>query len=520
MSVAPAIVSTAEGKLEGAHENGVYVFRGVPYAAPPVGNLRWRPPQPVEPWEGVRPALTFGPVSYQPYGAPSESISSVIIVPGQHSEDCLYLNVWTPALDDAKRPVLFWIHSGGLEYGAGSQPNYDGTSLATNRDVVVVTINMRLGALGFLRLNEVTSGQIPSTGNEGRMDEIAALTWVQQNIASFGGDPDNVTIFGQSAGSIEVGCLLAAVPAKGLFQRAVLHSTATHTANDVDHAVSMATMFLQTAGVDPKDADAIRSLGPRELVKASTALIPRMAAEDPKLGKMHFNPVIDGEFLLQRPYDAIREGAADDISIMVGSTLDEVRLGLGTEPPLELDYQTVVAMCRPFLDDEAPRMIEAYTKLRRQLGLPASPTDVYLAIETDRVLRFPSIKLCEALNERGHPGRHFIVTYESPAFGGRLGSPHAIELGFLFGTHNDPRVAPFGGTGPAAEEFSTRMQDAWTSFARTGDPSCESIGDWPTYGNGRETMMIGEKWEVERAPYEDERLLWEEFPGDARVGLM
>lgn len=516
------LVSTTEGKLEGFSANGVFVFRGIPYAAPPTGNLRWQAPQPVTPWSGTRSAYEFGPVSYQGSAPPGVIGESVVIVPGERSEDCLYLNVWTPALDDRRRPVMFWIHGGGLEVGSGSQPNYDGTVLARDHDVVVVTINYRLGALGYLRLCDVTRGRIPSTGNEGRMDEIAALRWVQRNIERFGGDPDNVTIFGQSAGSIEVACLLTAVPAKGLFRRAVLHSTAAHTANSVDHANTMSEIFLGILGIQADDVERLLALAPEQLVSTSARMLPAMVQRDPKLGRMHFNPVIDGTFLPKRPYDAVLDGAADNISIMVGTTLDETRLALGsTDAGAIEDFNAnAQALCRHYLGEEAPRMMAAYAELLAKRGKPCGAFDVQLAIETDRVLRFPSVKLCEALNQRGNPARHFIVTYESPHREGLLGAPHAIELAFLFGTHQLNGTRKFGGEGRRAEDMAVRMQSAWTAFARCGDPSCDAIGEWPPYAEDRQTMLIGEAWQMVAAPYEEERLLWENFPGDAHIGLM
>lgn len=517
-------VSTLDGDVEGAWENGVAVFRGIPYAAPPVGERRWCPPGPVQPWTGVRPASSFSPVCPQAkfpnHDPPREIIRSVLLVPDHQSEDCLYLNVWTPGLDDAGRPVLLWLHGGGLEFGSGTQPNYDGTAPARTGDVVVVTINMRLGPLGYLRLDEVTGGRIPSTGNEGRMDEVAALTWVRENISAFGGDAGNVTIFGQSSGSIEVACLLAAGPARGCFRRAILHSTATHCATSIDDAAAVAALFLDTAGVDPKDAEAIYALTPDELIAATMQLPARLRAADPNAGRMHYNPVIDGEFLRERPYDAIRNGAADGVSIMVGSALDDTRISLGTEPPLDYDDERVVREASIYLGDEAPRVLEAYTKFLQRRGVPSSPLDAICALETDRVIRYPSIKLSEAMRDRGNPSYHFIFTYESPAMGGRLRAAHALELGFLFGTHGDERVKAYTGGGPVTDELAQRMQRAWTSFARTGDPSCEAIGDWPAYGDNRETMLIGDTWRVEDAPYEGERLLWEDFPGDARIGLL
>lgn len=522
------IVETSIGKLEGLrNEHGVLSFKGVPYAAPPVDELRWQPPQPPKPWAGVRPAHEYGPVCHQwmdgfPDGRHPVGIiaDSILLVPQTRSEDCLYLNIWTPEADNAGRPVMFWIHGGGLENGAGSQPNYDGSMLARQGNVVVVTINMRLGPFGYLRLDELTNGKIRSTGNEGRLDEIAALQWVRQNIDRFGGDPDNVTIFGQSAGAIEVACLLAASPSKGLFRRAILHSTAAHSAQSVEHAVHMSELFLRTAGVDPSDAKAIQALSPDDLVQASVRMLGAMAQLDPKLGKMHFNPVIDGVFLPALPYDAIRNGAADDVSIMVGTNLDDNRLGLGSEPPMQLDADAALAQVRNFLDDKAPHAMACYEKFLRDRDAPHAPTDVMLAIETDRVLRQPAILLSDVLESRGQAGHHFIVTYKSPAFEGRLGACHAVELPLLFGTHHHPNLAKFSGQDAEADKLSMQMQDAWSNFARTGDPSCESIGFWPRYGAERETMLIGTNWQVEQAPFEEERRFWADFPGNPRLGLM
>jgi para-nitrobenzyl esterase len=224
------IVKTDAGKVEGYQQRGLYVFKGMPYAAPPVGERRWLPPGAAEPWSGVRQAQSSAAIAPQNMAQGGFLDLNQRPAAEPQSEDCLYLNVWTPGLDDAHRPVLFWIHGGGFTGGSGSSPVYKGSRLSSRGNVVVVTTNYRLGPLGFLNLNEITGGKIPATGNEGLLDQVAALEWVRSNITSFGGDPGNVTIFGESAGGMSVGCLLAVPQAKGLFRRAILQSGAANTA--------------------------------------------------------------------------------------------------------------------------------------------------------------------------------------------------------------------------------------------------------------------------------------------------
>src|SRR5579863_10236654 len=229
-----ATASTCYGRLEGDEQDGLIVFKGVPFAAAPVGVRRWLPPERQAPWTGVRDARRFGAVA--PQNPVTNQALAAMKIEQAHSEDCLNLNLWTPGLDGARRPVMVWIHGGGFTIGAGSQEIYNGAVLAKRGDSVIVTINYRLGPLGFLRLNDVTQGRIPSSGNEGLLDQIAALQWVRDNIAEFGGDPDNVTIFGESAGGMSVGAILAMPSARGLFHKAIPQSGACHTGATADRA--------------------------------------------------------------------------------------------------------------------------------------------------------------------------------------------------------------------------------------------------------------------------------------------
>lgn len=254
----PAVVTIKSGKLEGIYQESLYIFKGVPYAAPPVGELRWMPPQPVKPWSGVRKADKFGTVAAQTWPTTGPLAAFREIEP--QSEDCLFLNIWTPGLDSAKRPVMFWIHGGAFVFGSGSSVSYNNGALAKRGNVVQITINYRLGEFGFLRLKDVTGGKIPATGNEGLLDQIAALKWVRDNIKAFGGDPSNVTVFGESAGGMSIGCLLAMPAAKGLFHKAICESGVGSTSISKKTANATAEQFLKILGVKGSDAKALRAL--------------------------------------------------------------------------------------------------------------------------------------------------------------------------------------------------------------------------------------------------------------------
>ncbi|MGH8674856.1 MAG: carboxylesterase/lipase family protein, partial [Burkholderiales bacterium] len=264
-----ALVATKYGELLGERGRGVLVFRGIPYARPPVGALRYRPPQRLDPWTGVRDARAFGPAAPQYAGALASALRFLV---GRTSEDCLYLNVWTPAADSGRRPVLVWIHGGAFIIGAGSQSLYDGSVLARRGDVVVVTINYRLGALGFLRLRELSEGRIPATGNEGLLDQIAALEWVRDEIAAFGGDPGNVTIFGESAGAMSCATLLGSPRAQGLFHRTILQSGSANNLSSREAATQVAEALLREIDLTPKEAGLLGSVPPEQIVRGQQRL--------------------------------------------------------------------------------------------------------------------------------------------------------------------------------------------------------------------------------------------------------
>ena len=498
-----SVVAVDSGKLEGTHENGKYVFRGVPYASPPVGLLRWMPPQPVEPWQGVRPAKNYGSIPPQ-----NEMPGGIIVkTPQVQDEDCLYLNIWTPGLDDAKRPVMVWIHGGAFTMGSGTEDNTRDSSLVSRGDIVLVTINYRLGMLGFLNLKEVTGGKIPATGNEGLLDQIAALKWVKENIAAFGGDPDNVTAFGESAGGMSIGCLMAMPAAKGSFDKGILESGVGSTAGPLDEAVNTAQNTLKAAGIKGEDADALRGLSVKQLLDIEMKLRTDMAYTGEAVRITATAPVIDFDVLPGIPTEVARGGSAKDIPTIIGTNLEEWKLFGAMQPGIDkLDEAQVLERLKVYLPDEDVReLIKTYTETRQKRGEPVNPWELLSAIQTDLMFHIPVLELVEAQRDNKQKVYNYLFTWKSPAMGGFLGACHGLEIGFVFGMLEKL----FHGTGPDAVKLSRTIQDAWLAFARTGDPGCDSIGDWPVYGSNRATMMLGNPCRVQEMAYEEERSVWD-----------
>jgi para-nitrobenzyl esterase len=493
------IVNTKQGKLQGAKENDLFVFKGVPFAAPPVGNLRWMPPQPVSSWKGVRPALEYGTI------APQNPMPEGFIgqrKPELQSEDCLYLNLYTPGLDNKKRPVMVWIHGGAFSLGSGSEAMYRSGKIAQRGDVVLVTTNYRLGALGFLNLDKVTGGKIPSTGNEGLLDQVAALTWVKDNIENFGGDPDNVTIFGESAGGMSVSCLMVLPKARGLFHRAIIESAVGAIGRPLENSIYTAETFLKIAEISVDDTPGLMKMPIQKILDVQT----KVAGETDQ-GEAPCIPVADGVIMPLMPLETFLKGKAAKVPTLIGSNLDEQKL-FSLMNPLHAkmdDSMLIKLLSRNVPEKDIPMIIDIYKREKEKRGENIRPFDLYSAINTDIMFRNIALHITEAQKDNGIPAYNYLFTWKSPAAGGIFGATHALEVGFVFGTMDDM----FCGTGPAADRLAERMQDAWTAFARTGDPSCESIGDWPVYGTERKTMIISEDCRVEKAVYEEERKIWE-----------
>jgi len=506
-----SIAQTRSGKLEGEERDGIHVFRGIPYAAPPVGVKRWRAPEREAKWSGVRSAKSFGNAS--PQSPVAVGLLEAFKIEEPQSEDCLYLNVWTPGLDGARRPVMVWIHGGAFTIGSGAQSLYEGTALARRGDVVIVTINYRLGALGFLRLRELTGGRIPSTGNEGLLDQVAALEWVRENIAAFGGDPENTTIFGESAGGMSVGTLLGMPKARGLFQKAIPQSGASNTASALERHVHVAERFAELSGA--RDADALLGLSTAEILGAAGGIAPVPGQEsDPRLGGMPLAPVIDGEIVPRLSIESVERGSAAGVALLVGTTLDEWKLFAAVDPnTTSLQDASLVARVEKRVGPAGRTLVDTYRKARSERGLAVTAPELLMAIETDRIFRMPGLELAETQARHDARVYNYLFTWASPMFGGMFGACHAVELGFVFGTHKAPAMADFSGSGPLADALAGDTMDAWLAFARTGDPSCASLGRWPTYTTkDRATMLLGERSKVEHAPLEEERSAWNAVP--------
>jgi para-nitrobenzyl esterase len=496
-------VETTLGSVAGSVRDDVHVFKAIPYAAPPVGPLRFRAPQPAAPWAGTRDATHYGPVAPQTpspmetmFGGPE---------PVQSEADCLTLNVFTPAPDGARRPVMVWIHGGAFVNGSGATPWYDGTAFARNGDVVLVTINYRLGALGFLHLDELSDAFAGTgSGNVGILDQVAALEWVRDNAEAFGGDPNNVTAFGESAGAMSVGTLLGLPAAKGLFVKAIPQSGAAHHARPTDVATDVARKFLAEAGLSA-DADGVAQLQelPIEtLMAAQASLLPKTAAS----GGLAFAPVVDGIVLPERPIDAIGGGSAADVAVLIGTTRDEMKLFTMLDPGMaDLDDAKMLRRANAILGDEtkAAGLLAAYKASRPEL----SPGDLWNVMSTDHVFRIPAVRLAERQSGLGNRVYMYRFDWATPVFGGALGACHALEIPFVFDNLDAAGSEMF--TGTASDEMramARTMHTAWHTFARSGQPG----DNWPTYTAAqRNVMRFDLTSEVVEDPEGAEREAWE-----------
>jgi para-nitrobenzyl esterase len=500
------IAATKSGKVEGSFENGLYIFKGIPYAAPPVGKLRWMPTEPVKPWSGVRPAKEYGPIAPQNL-MPMPIPGGPMYGNEKQDEDCLSLNIWTPGLDKARRPVLFWIHGGAFIIGAGCESLLEFGTLPRRGDIVMVSINYRLGAFGFLNLKEATGGKIPATGSEGLLDQVTALEWVYENIEAFGGNPDNITISGFSAGSMSTGNLLSMPLARGKFRKAINRSGTGNVVGTIESAAIISEKFLKILNLTGRDVDALRNLSTRRLLDAQQELQLRLRESEQRATP--FQPVLDGKIIPEWPLAAKKKGAAKNIPIIAGTSLDELKMSTTMDPAMRnMDEAGLVGRLNALLPEKlVPAFIKTYRAFLEKRGVGTAPADILGTISTDYLFRIPTIRLIEAQRDNGAPAYNYLFTYKSPAMHGALGAMHGLDNPFLFGCLDKE----FSGNGPEEEALATKIQDSTIAFMRTGDPSCKSIGKWPVYGQERLTMILDKKTRVEAAPYDDVRGIWDDI---------
>jgi para-nitrobenzyl esterase len=432
-------------------------------------------------------------------------------------EDCLYLNVWTPGVDGGRRPVLVWIHGGAFVMGSGATRLYDGARLARRGDVVVVTLNYRLGALGFLNPIELPPGAEEASANLGIRDQIAALEWVRDNIEGFGGDPEQVTVFGESAGGMSVGTLLGTPRARGLFQRAILESGAAHNVSSPERAAEVTERFLSELGLARVDLEVLRKAPVSEILRAQDATSLGLGMVS---GSLPWQPSVDGDLLPEPAIRAIAAGRGAPVPILVGTNRDEWKLfTLGDTGLARMDEAHLRRRLGRTLPGDAPdgRLLgdHAYELYRGlggdRRGLP--PRERWIAFQSDRVFHAPALRLAE-LQSAVAPAYSYLFDWAPPLLRGRIGACHGLEIAFVFGTLRDPWLRPLLGLTRAARALSHRMQEAWLRFAKTGHPGHAGLPPWQGYTcEQRASMVLASDCQLREDLFEDELRFWSSILG-------
>ncbi len=506
-----SIVETANGKVRGRSIAGIHSFLGLRYGAPTGGRNRFMPPEKPQPWRGVQDAFSYGNSAPQsnPARRGSDLVRSEIgqLIAGNdepppESEDCLFLNVWTPGVNDnGKRPVMFWLHGGGFTTGSDSTGLYIGANLARRGDVVVVGINHRLGALGFTHLGDLGGDEFLHSGNAGMLDAVAALGWVRDHIGRFGGDPDRVMIFGESGGGQKVSMLLGSPPAKGLFHRAVIESGPGPKMMERDRATEIAGMLLAALELDAKRVRELQSVPLEKIMAAQFAVSAKLRAFPGIIDG--FAPVLDPTVLPAHSFYPHATRVSEDVPVMIGNNRTEMTL-FAEPAAFALDESGMKTRVKAILGDHADEVIEVY----RRANPHATPSDLFFLIWTDDPTTIFSNNIAERRAALGKaPTYRYRFDWETPALGGRLKSPHTIEMPFVF---DNTQVAPglTGGASPDAVALAARVSEAWIAFATRGDPNSKKSGlpPWPPYDSQRRaTMLFNNESKVVDDPAREER---------------
>jgi len=498
-----AIAETSNGKVRGVVVDGTRVFKGIPYGASTGGKNRFMPPVKAAAWTGTRDALAFGPTAPQ---ARDNSGTTAAGSPAQQSEDCLVLNVFTPGSNGGqKRPVMVWLHGGGFSSGSGSGRILDGTSLAHTHDVVVVTLNHRLNVFGYTYLGDAMGSDFARSSSVGLLDIVAALEWVRDNITNFGGDPNLVTIFGQSGGGRKVATLMAMPGAKGLFHRAVIESGAVLRLTTHEDAVKQTDLLLAELGLKPGQTRELQSVPMERLLAANAAVQKQITLREP--GATPNSPMVDGKVIPGHPWDPKGPALSAHIPLLIGyARTEETLYDRPTAETLALDEGGLRARAAKRLGGDPARVIEAFRKAHPE----ATPWDLWILIATDHPRGTYSRELARRkADQRDAPAFAYRYDWETPEGGGHMRSPHTIEIQFVF---NNIKIAgPRISTMPEAYALADKTSAAWAAFARTGDPNTPKLPKWPAYSaTARDTMLFNNECRVEKDPDRDPRLAMEQ----------
>ncbi|HSG91106.1 MAG TPA: carboxylesterase/lipase family protein [Pseudomonadales bacterium] len=492
MPVPNRVVATSHGPVQGLIESGISAYKGIPYAAPPTGAARFKAPRAPVDRTGILDAIAYGASCMQMYdrGIATDlslqlaTVFTTLSEMKSDNEDCLFLNVWTPAPDERARPVMVWFHGGGWNYGSGAWPVYDGTNLARRGDVVVVTVNHRLNVFGYLDLSAHDGDAYRDSANAGLLDMVMALEWVRDNAAAFGGDPDNVTIMGESGGGSKVSHLLATPAAKGLFHKAVIQSGPALTAIERDAAREVADAVVTELGLGDAPLEALRTLPAQTILDAASTVADRVTAAG---ARRALAPVIDDRVLPAHPFTPAAPAQSRDVPILIGWNKDEFTIFNAGAPWFgTLTKAQMMTRLTGMVGARATALAAAYEAAHPDY----SPTYLFNMILGDMRMFLGSVTLAERkAAQGGAPVFMYYLTWETPVGNGVFKTPHTLDMPMMFA--NVDRSLGLTGDSTEARLLEAQMSSSWIAFARTGDPSNDTVPAWPAYdGDDRATMQF------------------------------